>query len=103
MNQTVTILDPTSGYRFWWAALAAIPASRDMVAYSRLKRCWYDHTRFQGQRGSNTRVHRFYDPHSEDHETQTLWENFTLYPANVWVPKLFAATGLGPTLGIAMG
>jgi hypothetical protein len=93
----------------WWAALCAVPATKDSTPYRRLKRAWFDHTRFHGPSAENpakrdfpvrtsasTRYHEFVKSSGETHLTLTLWENFVIFDLNKWLPAVFEAAGLRP-------
>jgi hypothetical protein len=93
----------------WWAALCAVPTAKESVAYRRLQRVWFDHTRFHGPRTNNTlksssaekaltprRYHEFVRPNDETNLTVTLWENFVIFDVNKWLPAVFESAGLPP-------
>ncbi len=61
-----------------------LPPSQSSEAYSRLKRVWFDHT------WTN---HPFLDYSHENHLTATLFENFSLFEANLWLRDVIEATG----------
>ena len=98
--ETAHMFDRNGHVSHWWAALCAVPAEKDSDAYRRLRRVWFDHTRFRGPRQSPDnkakRYHEFVKPTAETHLTVTLWENFALFPSNEWVPVMFAGAGLPP-------
>lgn len=94
-----------NGYpSYWWGALAAVPPRRDSLAYQRLRRVWLDRSRLCGTRLEDrkaevgfkyqNRHHEFVKPTHETNLTATLWENFTLFPCQTWLPRLYAAAGL---------
>jgi hypothetical protein len=81
----------------WWQALMAVPYEKESSAYQRLARVWFDHTRFRGASQAKSapkeyeaiRHHEFHKPDHETHLTVSFWENFTLFPAEVWLPRLY--------------
>ena len=81
----------------WWQALMALPNEKGSVSYQRLMRVWFDHTRFRGASRANSapkeyeanRHHEFHKPDHETHLTVSFWENFTLFPDEVWLPRLY--------------
>lgn len=99
-------LDAAGYVRHWWAALPAVPGDPASAAYERLRRVWFDQTRFRGSAAetaspANTsgakpqpRTHEFTSPRHETNLTATLWENFSLFQAGDWLPRVYAATGL---------
>jgi len=54
----------------------------------------FDHTRFRGARGTDARYHEFVKSTEETNLTVTLWENFSIFEPNKWVPAIFIATEL---------
>lgn len=91
---------PVSGYGVWWAALPAVPRSKQATdwwaqddgrcsRYDRLKRVWFDHTRTD-----KMAMLRFYNPATEDHLTSTFFENLSVFDPKEWLPRLFKAGGL---------
>jgi len=94
------MLDSARHASHWWHTLIALPATQEGVGYERLKRVWFDHTRFleakesvPGVRRQN-RSHEFAKITHETHLTASLWENFTLFDASSWLPALFSKAGL---------
>jgi hypothetical protein len=92
-------LDKKGNALYWWAALTAIPSDNESLEYCRLKRVWFDHTRFRGAKGTAERYHEFVKPTEETNLTVTLWENFSIFEASVWVPAIFAVSGLAKPKG----
>lgn len=88
----------------WWQALTAIPDSNSCTAYERLKRVWFDHTRFLGPNRSKVaekeyeekRTHEFVRSGHETNLTVTLWENFDIFEPGLWIPRVFELAGLAP-------
>ena len=78
----------------------ALPIEQEGVAYERLKRVWFDHTRFLDPKESapgfrrQNRSHEFAKFTHETHLTASLWENFTVFDASTWLPALFSEAGL---------
>src|SRR5690348_5709485 len=77
----------------WWGALPAVPASKDSPEYRRLRRVWFDHTRFRGPKAPkdrhksiSQRYHEFVRPVEETNLTVTLWENFSIFGCDKWLP-----------------
>jgi hypothetical protein len=95
----------------WWQALSAVPHDKDSAEYERLQRVWFDHTRFCGASLANStpdeyavkRQHEFLKPDHETHLTVSLWENFAIFDAAIWLPRLFELAGLPslPASGLA--
>lgn len=94
----------------WWQALMAVPQERDSVAYERLRRVWFDHTRFGGasleksalKLYASNRRHEFHNPSHETHLTVSLWENFALFSPKDWLPRLYNLAGLPFTAGLGL-
>jgi hypothetical protein len=88
----------------WWQALSAVPHDKDSAEYERLQRVWFDHTRFRGACLANStpdeyavkRQHEFLKPDHETHLTVCLWENFSIFEASEWLPRLFEVAALPP-------
>ncbi len=88
----------------WWQTLMAVPQEKESIAYQRLMRVWFDHTRFflgdrpdrTAEERINMQVHDFYHPEYETHLTLSLWENFSILEAERWVPALYELAGLPP-------
>jgi hypothetical protein len=82
----------------------AVPTDREAAGYERLRRVWFDHTRFRGRddQGQTNKVaakpqprhHEFVKPTHETNLTVTLWENFSLFAASDWLPRILSAAGL---------
>lgn len=104
MPDDPNIFDKNDRVSYWWAALCSIPSNRASAAYRRLRRVWFDCTRFRGsdsepvkgKRKTPTRYHEISNRRDETHLTTTLWENFTLFDCGEWIPKVYAAAGLPP-------
>lgn len=80
----------------------AVPREKEGAAYQRLARVWFDHTRFLvGNKTDGSpharlhdQVHDFYHPEYETHLTLSLWENFSVFDAEHWVPAVYELAGL---------
>lgn len=80
----------------------AVPHEKNSAAYRRLRRVWFDHTRFSGSplEKSNRkdyeikRHHEFQKPHHETNLTVGFWENFLIFPAEKWLPILYRKAGI---------
>src|SRR5688572_7921920 len=95
-------VDENGNPTHWWAALPAIPQSRESAAYNRLRRVWFDPTRFHGKaiggsassEGVQSRSSRYQEFVKSGHETNltvSLWENFTLFTCSEWLSRVYAA------------
>lgn len=90
-------------FSHWWHVMMSLPESIESDAYRRLKRVWFDQTRFRGTPLSKTgskdylanRSHEFVDFGHETHLTTSLWENFSIFECSLWLPNLFELAGLG--------
>lgn len=83
--------------RFWWAALPCIPSARNSPAYRRLRTIWGDQTRFRG--ADEARYAEFVNPAVETNLMVTLWENFALFPASIWMAALAEVCDLSRAIG----
>jgi len=79
------IRDEEGRLRYWWCALPAVPAGRDSASYVRLRRVWFDHT---------WRNHPFLNSKSEMHATVTIFENFSIFRPQDWVPALLSSASI---------
>jgi hypothetical protein len=91
------VKDRSGDFSHWWATLAAIPASRDSLAYKRLRTIWGDQTRTRLRKVG--RFLEFHAPQTETNLTVTLWENFGLFSADAWLPALMGDAGLPVPFG----
>lgn len=98
MDDTPIRTKGTNGHvTHWWQALSAVPCDKGSPAYERLQRVWFDHTRFLGasrlkatpKEYAKKRKHEFLHPGHETHLTVSLWENFSIFPASDWLPRLY--------------
>lgn len=92
-------------FRYWWACLPALPASRDETdwsaepgdgrapPYRRLRRVWNDPTWFKAPRADPLRRHEFSSPSTGTHATVQLWENWSLFHPSVWVSEFLRSAG----------
>ncbi len=86
----------------WWHTLCAVPPDKNSVSYERLKRVWFDHTRFldakQTERGVRRqhRTHEFTKFTHETHLTASLWQNFSIFHERDWLPAVLKTAGLPP-------
>lgn len=87
-------------YRYWWACLPAIPATRSELdwwaaadgratPYRRLRRLWNDPTWFKRPASDRYRRHEFSSCVTGTHTLVQFWENWTLFHPSQWVPRLF--------------
>lgn len=102
MDQLDAVLLPTANtrqkvHRYWWTALPAIPSQKGSAPYNRLWRQFADHTmNTVRQEGNTFKVggRGFYVEGREDHAVPAFFENFTLYPTNVWFERILERLGI---------
>ena len=84
----------------WWAALPILPRSRTApdpwarqddgrnTPYERLRRIWFDHTRFHGSKDDPLRSHEFINSGHGVCLTCRFWEFMSLYSPGLWIENL---------------
>jgi hypothetical protein len=104
---SVSALTAHNCFTHWWATLPAVPATRDgsdwwapnedgrCPAYKRLKRVWFDTTRFLSPKADPCRPHEFSKPSHGTHLTCKTWESFVLFDPADWIPRFLAAADIG--------
>lgn len=93
-------------YRKWYDCLPIIPPSKDghdwwskdksgrCTPYERLRRVWFDYTRFGIPKEDEERPHEFGNPGHETHLVCAIWERFSAIHPKDWIPRILALVGL---------
>ena len=93
-------------FTHWWAALPAVPPDPLAIdwwapgndgrtsRYERLKRVWFDTTRFLSPKHDPCRPHEFANPRHGTHLTCKTWESFVLFDPSEWIPMLLKIAGM---------